>query len=79
MIIYIQKYNPKNKFSYYFGVDKLTVTDRIEVIKWLKENCGKYNQDYIYWALTQRNYAGSGAQIYFMAEDNAAAFKLTWF
>jgi len=68
----------KNKFSHKFNIC-LDYKNRQELVSWLKENCGLYNKDYIYWALKARVIGQHDRfDIYFKSKENAMAFKLVW-
>lgn len=73
--------NIKNKFPHKFDIKRLDVESSVEMIAWLRENCGKYNQDYIYWGLkrstTQMIFANS-TEVHIKNEQDAFAFKLRW-
>lgn len=75
---------PPRKFQYKIITIKLDDKNRKEILKWLKDNCGKYNQDYIYWALKEGNswngghHHYGGSEIYFKTEELAMAFKIRW-
>ena len=69
---------PPRKFQYKFILDHQEKNKRQEILNWLKENCGKYNTDYIYWGLIKENPWITGVELYFKTEDMAMAFKLRW-
>ncbi len=70
---------PKGKFLYKFILKNAIDRDlRKYIVAWLKENCGKYNENYIYWGLKKDNIWCDGPEIYFRTEDLAMAFKLRW-
>ncbi len=73
--------NTKNKFRHKFIITRLDPKSSQEMISWLKEICGKYNQDYIYWALLPSTIRASFAnppEIYIKDEQDAFAFKMRW-
>lgn len=70
---------PPRKFPYKIILkNEVDYKSRQEILKWIKENCGKYNKDYVYWALNQRTVWVGGSEIYFKTEELAMAFKLRW-
>lgn len=82
-------YNKDLKFPHKFimdrpklHTDRATVKQRREVLEWIKENCGLYSKDYIYWGLKDRKveprWIDSDPEIYFKTEEYAAMFKLRW-
>lgn len=77
--IILTELKPPRKFSYKFILNKnINYEKRQEILTWLKENCGKYNQDYIYWALKKGNMWNGDSELYFKTEELAMAFKLRW-
>lgn len=80
-------YSKNLKFSYKFIMCSIkgkrpTPKQRKEVLEWIKENCGSYSKDYIYWGLKDRtakpNWFDPDPEIYFKTEKYATAFKLRW-
>jgi len=69
---------PPRKFPYKIITVKLDDKQRRELLNWLKDNCGKYNQDYVYWALKDGCMWDGCSEIFFKAEEHAMAFKLAW-
>lgn len=77
--IILTELKPPRKFPYKIILSKeIDSNSRQEILKWIKENCGKYNQDYIYWALKKGNMWNGDSELYFKTEENAMAFKLMW-
>lgn len=80
-------YSKDLKFPYKFimcstNSERPTPEQRQEVLEWIKENCGSYNKDHIYWGLkdriTEPRWVDSEPEVYFKTEEYATAFKLRW-
>ena len=79
-------YNEDLKFPHKFimnsGIERPFNKQRKEVLEWIRENCGSYNKDHIYWGLKDRiaepRWIDSDPEIYFKTEKYATAFKLRW-
>lgn len=71
-------YNKRNKFSHKFVLMPIPKKMRLELLRWVKENCGLYNKNYIYWGLKTTSIDLSGFEIYFKSKEIAMAFKLRW-
>lgn len=79
-------YKETIKFPYKFimesNPERPTGEERKEVLEWVRENCGLYNKDHIYWGLKDRKvepcWLDSDSEIQFKTEEYATAFKLRW-
>lgn len=74
----------KNKFPYHFTVRETNPQDRQEIIDWLKENFGKYGQNYIYWGIRPSKIYSNRInyydpfEFYIRNKQDAFAFKMRW-
>ena len=71
-----------HKFIMDYGRERPPSKQRKEVLEWIRENCGSYSKDHIYWGLKDRiagpRWTDSDPEIYFKTEKYATAFKLRW-
>lgn len=72
-----QYYIKENKFPYKF-IPVFGHDARKEILNWLRDECGRYNKDYIYWGLKGNPFDIIGFELYFKSKENAMAFKLRW-
>jgi hypothetical protein len=75
--------NPNNsKFTTKFVV-VLSYEEKSDIEDWLKDNIGKYGQDWMWWGPQGVRHDDSGylqypKEIYFSSDEYALAFKLAW-